>query len=145
MDVKLFNRGGDFMAESKATMSTKLLIIIVLGVAFIAGYLVARERYKPQINELSSMVIDRDDKITYLNNLRSRLVLTEGGLVQSKDGATMVIEDDFLLSDGSKVTVEGAITRPNGEIEQLEEGDSLFIDGTIVTEEELLEMDNPEE
>lgn len=133
------------MAESKATMSTKLLIIIVLGVAFIAGYLVARERYKPQINELSSMVIDRDDKITYLNNLRSRLVLTEGGLVQSKDGATMVIEDDFLLSDGSKVTVEGAITRPNGEIEQLEEGDSLFIDGTIVTEEELLEMDNPEE
>lgn len=133
------------MAESKATMSTKLLIIIVLGVAFIAGYLVARERYKPQINELSSMVIDRDDKITYLNNLRSRLVLTEGGLVQNKDGVTMVIEDDFLLSDGSKVTVEGAITRPNGEIEQLEEGDSLFIDGTIVTEEELLEMDNPEE
>ena len=133
------------MAESKATMSTKLLIIIVLGVAFIAGYLVARERYKPQINELSSMVIDRDDKITYLNNLRSRLILTEGGLIQSKDGVTMVIEDDFLLSDGSKVTVEGAIARPNGEIEQLEEGDSLFIDGTIVTEEEILEMDNPEE
>lgn len=133
------------MAEAKSTMSTKLLIIIVLGVAFIAGYLVARERYKPQINELSSMVIDRDDKITYLNNLRNRLVLTEDGLVQNKDGVTMVIKDDFLLSDGSKVTVGGAITRPTGEVEQLEEGDSLFIDGTVVTEEELMEMDNPEE
>lgn len=133
------------MVEAKSTMSTKLFIIVILGVAFIAGYLVARERYKPQINELSSMVIDRDDKITYLNNLRSRLILTEGGLIQNKDGKIMVIEDDFLLSDGSKVTVKGLITRPNGEIEQLEEGDSLFIDGTIVTEEELLKMDNPEE
>src|SRR3989344_3539178 len=133
------------MSEAKSTMSTKLLIIIVLGVAFVAGYLVARERYKPQINELSSMVIDRDDKITYLNNLRSRLVLVDGQLVQNKDGEIMVIEDDFLLSDGSKVTVGGAITRPTGEVEQLEERDSLFIDGTIVTEEELSEMDNSEE
>lgn len=62
------------MAESKATMSTKLMIIVVLGIAFIAGYLVARERYKPQINELSAMVIDRDEKITYLNNLRNVLM-----------------------------------------------------------------------
>jgi hypothetical protein len=133
------------MAEAKSTMSTKLLIIIVLGVAFVAGYLVAREKYKPQINELSSMVIDRDDKITYLNNLRSRLVLVDGQLIQNKDGEIMIIEDNLLLSDGSRVTVGGAITRPNGEIVQLEEGDSLFIDGTIVTEEELMEMDNPKE
>jgi len=133
------------MAEAKSTMSTKLLIIIILGVAFVAGYLVARERYKPQINELSSMVIDRDDKITYLNNLRSRLVLTDGKLVQNKDGEIIVIEDDFLLSDGSRVTVGGVITRPNGEIEQLGEGDSLFIDGTVITGEELMEMDNPKE
>src|SRR3972149_8367546 len=100
------------MAEAKSTMSTKLLIIIVLGAAFVAGYLVARERYKPQINELSSMVIDRDDKITYLNNLRSRLVLVDDQLTQSKDGKITVIEDTFLLSDGSKVSVEGVITRP---------------------------------
>jgi hypothetical protein len=133
------------MAEAKSTMSTKLLIIIVLGVAFVAGYLVAREKYKPQINELSSMVIDRDDKITYLNNLRSRLVLVDGQLIQNKDGEIMIIEDNLLLSDGSRVTVGGAITRPNGEIVQLEEGESLFIDGTIVTEEELMEMDNPKE
>ena len=62
-------------------------------------------------------------------------------LIQNKDGEIMIIEDNLLLSDGSRVTVGGAITRPNGEIVQLEEGDSLFIDGTIVTEEELMEMD----
>lgn len=133
------------MAETKSTMPTKLLVIIVLGAAFAGGYLVARERYKPQINELSAMVIDRDDKITYLNNLQSKLMLADGQLVQNNDGVLTSVEDTFLLSDGSKVTVEGVITRPTGETEKLEEGDSLFIDGTIVTREELNEMDNPEE
>lgn len=133
------------MADSKATMSAKLMIIIVIGAAFAGGYLVARERYKPQINELSSMVIDRDDKITYLNNLRTRLYLVDGELVQNKDGEITVIEDIFLLTDGSKVGNDGVITRPTGEEVELMDDEVLFIDGTVVTMEEIEAMNEPEQ
>lgn len=133
------------MAESKATMSTKLMIVVVLGIAFIAGYLISRERYKPQINELSAMVIDRDEKITYLNNLRNVLMVKDGNLIQNKDGEVITVEETILLTDGSKVSVEGEITRPNGEVEKLTEGELLFMDGTVVTQEELDEMNSIEE
>ncbi len=133
------------MAESKATMSTKLMIIVVLGIAFIAGYLVARERYKPQINELSAMVIDRDEKITYLNNLRNVLMVKDGNLIQNKDGQVVNVQETILLTDGSKVSVNGEITRPNGEVEKLVEGELLFMDGTVVTQQELDEMNSVEE
>lgn len=133
------------MADTKSAMSAKLMIIIVIGAAFAGGYLVARERYKPQINELSAMVIDRDDKITYLNNLRTRLYLVDGELVQNKDGEISVIEDVFLLTDGSKVGNDGIITRPTGESVELMEGEVLFTDGTVVSLEEIEEMNEPEE
>lgn len=126
------------MTNSKYNMSSKLMVIIVLGIAFIAGYLVSRERYKPQINNLSTMVIERDDKITYLNNLRNRLVLTDGQLTQNIDGDIMVLDENVLLSDGSRVSLIGIITRPNGDVEELEEGDSLFMDGTIMSENDLV-------
>ena len=132
------------MADTKATMSAKLMVIIVIGVAFAGGYLVARERYKPQINELSAMVIDRDDKITYLNNLRDRLYLVDGELVQNKDGEITVIEDIFLLTDGSKVGRDGIIVRPTGEEEELKDGEVLFTDGTIITQMELDTMSETE-
>lgn len=131
------------MANTKATMSAKLMIIIVIGVAFAGGYLVARERYKPQINELSAMVIDRDDKITELNNLRNRLYMVDGELVQNKDGEITVIEDIFLLTDGSRVGNNGVVTRPTGEEEELMEGEMLFTDGTIISQMELDAMNEP--
>lgn len=129
------------MAENKSSMSTKLVIIIVIGAAFVAGYFVARERYKPQILRLGSMVIERDEKISTLNNLRNRLVLKEGVLVKNKDGEITAIEDKVMLTDGSSVTVAGVVTRPSGEKTQLEEGDSILMDGEIMTLEEVKEME----
>jgi len=133
------------MVESKSTMSTKLMIIVVLAAAFVGGYLIARERYKPQIKELSSMVIDRDDKITYLNNLRNRLFLKDGELMQNKDGEVITISETVMLTDGSKVNTIGEITRANGEKENLEGGEILFMDGTVVGEEEFDMMNSSEE
>lgn len=124
------------MAESKSTISTRVMIIIVLAIAFTGGYLVARERYKPQIKELSSMVIDRDDKITYLNNLRNRLYVKDGELMQNKDGQVITITETVILTDGSKVNPKGEIVRANGEKENLKGGEILFMDGTVVGEEE---------
>lgn len=133
------------MAKIKTDMSTKLVIIVLLGVAFVAGYLIAREKYKPQINELSAMVIDRDDKITYLNNLRNRLFITNGELMQNQDGAITTVEEALILSDGSRIEIDGTITRPNGDVEELKEGEYLFMDGEIITEEDLKVMDSSEE
>lgn len=127
------------MAQSEK-MSTKLIVIVLVGIAFIAGFFVARARYKPQISTLSTMVIERDDKISFLNNLKNRLTLRGGELVKIKDGEMMTVEEDVLLSDGTKVTVEGVVVRPDGEKEKLDEGGSIFMDGMIVSPEKIKEM-----
>ena len=57
---------------AKATLSRdnrKLIILIVLFIAFAAGFLVARARYKPQIRETFNMVQEREQKINELKEV----------------------------------------------------------------------------
>ena len=57
---------------AKATLSRdnrKLVIIVVLFIAFAAGFLVARARYKPQLRETFNMVQERELKISELREV----------------------------------------------------------------------------
>ncbi len=47
----------------------KLIIVIVLFIAFAAGFLVARTRYKPQIRETFNMVQEREQTISELQEV----------------------------------------------------------------------------
>lgn len=47
----------------------KLVILIVLFIAFAAGFLVARTRYKPQIRTTFNMVQEREDTIAELREV----------------------------------------------------------------------------
>jgi len=128
------------MANNSDSMSIKIAVIVGIGIAFLAGYLVSRARYKPQIADLSTMVIERDDKIATLNNLRNRIVFRNNELSQIKDGEKIVFEDAVLLTDGTKVTVKGEVLRTDGEKEKLNEGDTIFMDGTLMSEDDLSEI-----
>lgn len=60
------------MANKAKVASTrdnkKIWIIIILILVFVAGFLVARTRYKPQIEQSFNMIMEREDKITNLQN-----------------------------------------------------------------------------
>ncbi len=128
------------MADRKEKMSTKVMVIVFIGVAFVAGYLFARAKYKPQIVELGSMVMDRDDTINTLNGLRNRYMLTDDGVVYLQDGEATPVEDVVTLTDGSKIDANGTVLRSDGDEEKLGIGDSILLDGTIVTGSEVMEM-----
>ena len=56
--------------NSKIHPHKKFWVIVAIVLAFIAGFLVARVRYKPQIQASFKMVIDREDEIS---NLRQQV------------------------------------------------------------------------
>ncbi|MBI4092097.1 MAG: hypothetical protein HY427_02750 [Candidatus Levybacteria bacterium] len=58
------------MAKARLTRNNrKLIILIVLFIAFAAGFLVARTRYKPQIRETFNMVQERESRISELKEV----------------------------------------------------------------------------
>ena len=57
------------MAARVTKSNRKLIIVIVLFIAFAAGFLVARTRYKPQIRETFNMVQEREQKINELKEV----------------------------------------------------------------------------
>lgn len=57
------------MAQRLNRSNRKLIIVIVLLIAFAAGFLVARTRYKPQIRETFNMVQEREQKISELREV----------------------------------------------------------------------------
>jgi len=58
------------MAKARLSRDNrKLIILVVLFIAFAAGFLVARTRYKPQIRETFNMVQEREDTIRDLREV----------------------------------------------------------------------------
>lgn len=58
------------MAKARLTRDNrKLIILVVLLIAFAAGFLVARTRYKPQIRETFNMVQEREQTISELQEV----------------------------------------------------------------------------
>ncbi|OGH16639.1 MAG: hypothetical protein A3C30_04395 [Candidatus Levybacteria bacterium RIFCSPHIGHO2_02_FULL_40_18] len=68
------------MAKARLSRDNrKLIIIIVLLIAFAAGFLIARTRYKPQIRETFNMVQEREQTI---NELREVIKSYENQIIQ---------------------------------------------------------------
>ena len=68
------------MANARLTRNNrKLIILIVIFIAFAAGFLVARTRYKPQIRETFNLVQEREQKI---NELREVIKSYENQMMQ---------------------------------------------------------------
>ena len=72
--IKSFGLPKINMANSSTEISIKadhnnlLLILLIAIVAFSAGFVIARARYKPQLRETFNMVMEREDKIDELQS-----------------------------------------------------------------------------
>lgn len=79
------------MAKKQKSLSPKsqrkLLILIALLIAFSAGFLVARARYKPQIRTSFNMVMEREDTIA---DLEARVKAYEEKMMMLESGKTKI-------------------------------------------------------
>ena len=65
-----------------ASQNKTVMVIILLAVGFIAGFLVARTRYKPQINTMFNMVMEKDAEVT---DLKTQIELYEAKIMMEKE------------------------------------------------------------
>lgn len=72
------------MAKSKSFIGqhTALTVVIIIVVAFIAGFILARAKYKPQIRESFDMVMEREGRIA---ELESKLKDYENAVMKTTD------------------------------------------------------------
>ena len=59
-------------------------------------------------------------------------------MVNEKAKTTAVMEKDAVLNDGTKVMMDGAVIRPNGEQFVLKEGESMWMDGSFMEAGEMM-------
>ncbi len=63
-------------------------------------------------------------------------------MVNEKTKASVMMGQDAMLNDGTKVMVDGTVMRPNGEKFALKEGESVWMDGSFLKAGEMMEEDN---
>ncbi len=113
-------------------MTMKVVLVVALVIAFVGGYLVARAKYKPQILELTKMVMDKDQTIEKLKADANRVVVKDGVVWVIQNGLMSQLENEMTLNSGDKVNSEGKVIRKDGTEVMLQEGDSADMEGNIV-------------
>ena len=60
-----------------------------------------------------------------------QLVLQNGRMVTRKDGQSIPLEKELMLTNGTKLQPDGTLVLKNGKQEKLREGEAVGMDGTI--------------
>lgn len=115
--------------------SMKVVLIVALALAFIAGYLVSRARYKPQILELNKMVLDKDTTISNLKANANKFMREDDVMWIVEDGLVRELEEEVTLSNGYVVTPEGKVMKGDGSEMMLQNGESMGMDGELIVNE----------
>jgi len=132
------------MASKKSTNTNsdttmKVLIVVALLAAFIGGYLVSRAKYKPQIIELSNMVKDKDVAMQQLRSQANKIMMQNGAMMIIENGVPSTMVEDFTLTNGDVIMLDGKVEKKDGTTAQMMDGDSIDMDG-MMTKAEVEEM-----
>lgn len=106
-------------------------IILCLAIGAVAGFLLARARYKPQLNTTHDMVLEKVQEVNALKNKMNGFTMVNGKVLKMTDGAVTEMTEDTTLSDDTKVTVDGKIVKPDGTTTMMKNGESVGMDGTM--------------
>lgn len=119
------------MASKNNGMNSKVVVIVLLIVAFAAGYFVARTKYKPQILELSKMAQDKAKEAHEVTVSSSKVMMKDGQVWLVEKGIANVLDANVMFSNGDKVMMDGKILRADGKEEMMEEGQSMDMNGKL--------------
>lgn len=119
-------------SSGKNDMQMKAFIIVALIAAFIGGYLVARAKYKPQIAELSKMVLDKDDAMNKMKADANKIIMKDGKMWVIEDGIVREMDSDMMMPNGSKVMLDGKVVNSDGDEMMMRNGDAMDMEGTMM-------------
>lgn len=112
--------------------SMKVILIVSLALAFVAGYLVSRARYKPQILELNKMVIEKDTTISDLKANANKVMREDDVMWIVEDGLVRELKEEVTLSNGYVVKPDGKVMKGDGSEMMLQNGESMGMDGEMI-------------
>jgi hypothetical protein len=119
------------MTKEKIYNTTTWVIIATLVLGFIAGFVVARFKYRTQIGLISTMVMDKASEINTLTAENNRYFMVTGVMMEEKDGIVSRLISDMTLSDGTTITMSGKVIKTDGSIITLKNGESILMNGMM--------------
>ena len=119
------------MTKEKIYNTTTWVIIATLVLGFIAGFVVARFKYRTQIGLISTMVMDKASEINTLTAENNRYFMVNGSMMEEKDGIVSRMISDTTLSDGTIITMSGKVVKTDGSIIFLKNGESVLMNGMM--------------
>jgi len=129
------------MASKKRTtveqkdMTMKVVLVVALLVTFVAGYFIARAKYKPQIIELSKMVADKDGALQKFKSNANKVMMKEDKMWIVENGELREMDSDLMMTNGEKVTAEGEVVKADGSSVMMQNGDARDMNGKMLPEE----------
>ena len=127
------------MATKKATktdndMTIKMFIVVALVIAFVGGYLIARAKYKPQLQELSKMVLDKDAALQQMKSYNNKIVMKDDKMWVVENGQVKEMDSDVMMPSGDKVMMNGKVMRADGTDVMMKNGEAIDMDGKMMSD-----------
>lgn len=126
------------MASKKSTrtgndMTMKIFVVVALVIAFVGGYLIARAKYKPQLQELSKMVLDKDAALQQMKSNANKIMMKEDKMWVVENGEVKQMDSDVIMPSGDKVMMNGKVMRADGTDTMMKNGDAINMDGKMMS------------
>ena len=123
-------------AEEQKDMTMKIVLAVSLLVVFVAGYFIARAKYKPQIIELSKMVADKDQSLQKFKSNANKVMMKEDKMWIVENGELKQMDSDLMMTNGEKVTSEGEVIKTDGSSIMMQNGDAMDMNGKMLPKEQ---------
>ena len=91
-------------AAEQKDMTMKVVLGVALLVVFVAGYFIARAKYKPQIVELSKMVADKDESLQKIKSNTNKVMMKDDKMWVVENGELKKMDSDIMMTNGEKRT-----------------------------------------
>ena len=113
-------------------MTVKIVIIVAFVVAFFGGYLIARAKYKPQLVQLSQMVLDKDAALQKVVAKYNNITMKDGKMWIVENGVLKQMDNAVVLQNGDKISTDGKVTKTDGSSMMMKNGESIDMQGNLM-------------
>ncbi len=115
-------------------------VVIALVIGLVGGWTIASNQYNAKLAQANSMLMKKSDEVKMMKDKEEKDMMMKSTGYVMKDGKMMIEEggkmsamtEDATLSNGDKVMTDGTIVKKDGTKTQLKEGQSVWMDGTMM-------------
>ena len=120
------------MAKTNTDNRGKIIIIVGLLLAFVAGFVVARTKYKPQILELNKMITEKDQALSRLKADSNKVMMKDDTVWVVENGIVREMDESVVFTNGDKVMPDGKVMKKDGTESMMMNGDAIDMDGNEI-------------